>query len=123
MAAGLSPTVRTFPLLAPIRSPSLRPRRYPKAGFEGKISAFSSQDHGVLPATPTPHFFAAVNLTSFQEIEWDVQLALQTGLWIRPVRSPRGFRVGLEYFRGHSVLTQFFRRHEHYWSAGVWLHF
>lgn len=73
--------------------------------------------------TPSPHFFAAVNLTSSQEIDWDAQLTLQTGLWIRPARSPRGFRVGLEYYRGHSVLTQFFRRHEHYGSVGVWLHF
>lgn len=24
--------------------------------------------------------------------------------------------------RGHSALTQFFREHDHYWSAGVWMH-
>lgn len=76
-----------------------------------------------LAAPPAPELFAAVNLTSFKEIDWEVQFTLQAGIWIRPVRSPRGFRIGLEYFRGHSVLTQFFREHDHYWSAGVWMHF
>lgn len=72
---------------------------------------------------PAVGFFGAANLTAFQEIDWDVQFAAQAGLWIRPSRWSRGLRVGVEYFRGHSPGTQFFLRHEHYGSFGVWMHF
>lgn len=72
---------------------------------------------------PAVGFFGAANLTAFQEIDWDVQFAAQAGLWIRPARWSRGLRVGVEYFRGHSPRTQFFLRHEHYGSFGVWMHF
>ena len=32
-------------------------------------------------------------------------------------------RVGLEYYNGHSALTQFFQDRDHYLGFGFWLHF
>ncbi len=70
-----------------------------------------------------PEIFLAANATSYKEIDWEVMFNVQAGLWVRPGATPRGFRAGIEYFRGHSPLTQFYRKHDHYWSAGVWVHF
>lgn len=70
-----------------------------------------------------PEVYAATNVTLFQEIDWEALFSVQAGVWLRPAGSTRGIRVGLEYFRGHSALTQFFREHEHYVSAGFWIHF
>jgi hypothetical protein len=70
-----------------------------------------------------PLVYFAMNVTGFEEIDWEVMTTLQAGLWVRPNNSSRGFRFGVEYFRGHSALTQFYDDHDHYWSTGLWLHF
>ena len=70
-----------------------------------------------------PEVFAAANIGSFQESDWHLNLAAQLGLWVRTDNSPRGYRFGFEYYRGHSPLTQFFEQREEYWSFGLWVHF
>ncbi|MHC4607519.1 MAG: DUF1207 domain-containing protein [Planctomycetota bacterium] len=70
-----------------------------------------------------PEVFAAANVSSFEESDWDVNVNLQAGVWFRPGSLSAGFRFGIEYYRGHSVLTQFFLDREQYWSIGFWLHF
>lgn len=70
-----------------------------------------------------PDLYAAVNLTSWKEVDWDVQFNAQAGVWLRSAATPEGFRLGLEYFRGPSALTQFFDQRDHYVSIGVWIHF
>ena len=73
------------------------------------------------PAAPS--VYVAMNVTSFQVTDWEPQFTLQAGLWLGDVPSRGGMRIGAEYFRGHSALTQFFVEHDHYWSFGVWVHF
>ncbi|MHC4812757.1 MAG: DUF1207 domain-containing protein [Planctomycetota bacterium] len=69
-----------------------------------------------------PALYAGLNMTSFQEIDWSINYNFQTGVWIRPQASHMSLRVGLEYYHGHSALTQFFQEREAYWSFGVWIH-
>ena len=78
---------------------------------------------GRLLGAKVPEVFAAVNLSSSQETDWNTTLTAQFGLWMRPKNSPRAFRFGFEYFRGNSPLTQFFEDREEYWSFGFWVHF
>lgn len=70
-----------------------------------------------------PDVYLAANATSWKETDWEVQWAAQAGIWLRSDATPSGVRLGLEYFRGPSALTQFFRERDHYVSAGAWIHF
>ncbi|HYE98046.1 MAG TPA: DUF1207 domain-containing protein [Planctomycetota bacterium] len=70
-----------------------------------------------------PEVYLAVNATSWKETDWEIQWAAQAGVWLRSTATPSGLRAGVEYFRGPSALTQFFRERDHYVSAGVWIHF
>ncbi len=67
--------------------------------------------------------FAAVNATTFEEIDWSANFNLQTGIWIKPEGAHTTVRVGLEYYNGHSALTQFFQEREEYLGFGFWFHF
>lgn len=69
-----------------------------------------------------PAAYAGLNMTSFQEIDWSINYNLQTGIWIRPQTSHISVRIGLEYYHGHSALTQFFREREEFLSFGLWIH-
>ena len=70
-----------------------------------------------------PVSFAALNLTCFQEQDWEVQFNLEAGVWFRPEGTNRGVRFHLGYFRGPSALTQFLVDHEEYWTFGFALPF
>jgi hypothetical protein len=70
-----------------------------------------------------PEVYLAVNATSWQEVDWSVQVNLQAGLWLRSKGTPEGFRLGVEYFHGPTALTQFLPERDHYISVGVWIHF
>jgi hypothetical protein len=70
-----------------------------------------------------PDVFAAVNVTSFQEQDWGLQVNVEAGVWLRPQNSPRGVRLSLGYFRGPSALTQFLEENEEHWNFGVALPF
>ena len=66
-----------------------------------------------------PETFAALNLTSFEEQDWGVQVSLEAGVWLRPEGSHRGVRLSVGYFTGPSPLTQFFDDYEEYWTLGL----
>jgi hypothetical protein len=68
-------------------------------------------------------FFGALNLTSFEEQDYDVQFNIEAGAWFRPEGTTRGVRLSIGYFRGPSALTQFFNEDEEYWTAGFSLPF
>ena len=70
-----------------------------------------------------PEVYLAANATSWKETDWEAQLNVQAGVWLRSEETPSGARFGLEYFRGPSALTQFFFQRDHYVSVGVWIHF
>ena len=70
-----------------------------------------------------PDVFAALNLTSFEEQDWGIQVNLEAGFWLRPEKSLRGVRFSLGYFRGPSALTQFLDDNEEYWTTGFSLPF
>ncbi len=65
-----------------------------------------------------PETFAAVNLTSFEEQDWNVQLNVEVGVWLRGADRHRGLRLSIGYFNGPSPLTQFFDDHEQYVTFG-----
>lgn len=70
-----------------------------------------------------PETFAALNLTSFAEQDWGIQVNVEAGFWLRPEGSQRGVRFSLGYFHGPSALTQFLAEDEEYWSLGFTLPF
>jgi hypothetical protein len=70
-----------------------------------------------------PEVYLAANVTAWKETDWTPQLNLQAGVWLRSASTPSGLRVGTEYFRGPSALTQFFQTRDHYLAVGIWIHF
>lgn len=63
--------------------------------------------------------FVAVDLQARNEIDWHGNANLVTGLMVpRDVKS-HGFRMTLEYYKGHDQQTQFKERPEHYVATGV----
>lgn len=70
-----------------------------------------------------PDVYAAANVTVWKETDWTPQLNVQSGLWLRGEDAHGGVRVGFEYLRGPSPLTQFYLQHVHTLSFGVWIHF
>ena len=49
--------------------------------------------------------------------------SLEPVLLFRERQAHTAVRVGLEYYNGHSALTQFFQERDHYLGFGFWLHF
>jgi hypothetical protein len=69
-----------------------------------------------------PDVYLAANVQAWKETDWTPQLNLQAGVWLRSASTPSGVRIGAEYFRGPSALTQFFQTRDHYVAVGVWIH-
>lgn len=63
--------------------------------------------------------FAALDLSSRNEIEWGVNSTAQFGLMLRREDKANGPRLHLEYYRGHDQQTQFKSDLQHYISIGV----
>jgi hypothetical protein len=64
-------------------------------------------------------WYAALNLSSMQERDWKVDIALQTGLSL-PVKE-RMHRVGIEVYRGRPPLGEFFQDTEMQITFGIWV--
>ena len=79
------------------------------AEFEGRPALF----HGRWSP------YAALDLSAWQEDDWDPNFALQAGLVTRP--GSLTLRVGLEFVDGRPALGEFFREDEQWVSAGVWV--
>lgn len=66
-------------------------------------------------------YYAAVDLTSMEETDWDTDVTVQAG-FVMPVR--RGFqtvRFGPVYRKGRSLIGEFFQRQEEWWGFVLWI--
>jgi len=66
-------------------------------------------------------YYAAADIGSFQEADWDPEITVQTGLMVPVARISRSFRMGLEYRDGRSLIGEFSRHEETYWAWGIWI--
>jgi len=66
-------------------------------------------------------YYAAINVTSFEESDWKADVTIQAGLVMPMINIPRTWRIGLEYGKGRSVIGEFFQSRESYLSFGLWL--
>jgi len=66
--------------------------------------------------------FLAVNAHLREEVDFGGNLVLQAGwAWRNPVG--RLFRIGVQYYNGHSSQYEFFKTHEEQLGAGIWYDF
>lgn len=66
-------------------------------------------------------YYAALDVTSYEESDWQADVTIQAGLVI-PVRNlSRTYRFGLEYYNGRSLIGEFFLFDESYFSLGFWM--
>ncbi len=66
-------------------------------------------------------YYAALNLTAYQEEDWEPDITVQTGLVMALPDSSRTYRLGVEYRDGRSVLGEFFQYDETYIAWGFWI--
>lgn len=64
---------------------------------------------------------AALDLTAYEESDWEPDMTAHTGLMIPVDRINRNCRIGLEYRHGRSVIGEFSRFEEIYWAWGFWI--
>jgi len=64
-------------------------------------------------------WYAAADITAFEESDWRLTVAAQLGLILPTGRGTSRFRVALEYVDGRSVLGEFFFHDESYLSLGL----
>lgn len=73
------------------------------------------------PRLGSSRFYAALDVTSFQENRYQTSKNLQTGLLFQSAGSARKYRFGVELYRGRAQLDNFFLDHEKYLIVGMWL--
>ncbi len=64
--------------------------------------------------------FAAVNLSAYEENDWEKNLTIQAGLVLPVGRLARTYRIGLEYYDGRVPLGEFFLEDDRALSFGFW---
>lgn len=65
-------------------------------------------------------WYAAADITAFEENDWHITVATQLGLILPTGRGTSRFRVALEFVDGRSVLGEFFFRDESYLAVGLY---
>ncbi len=66
-------------------------------------------------------WYAALNVTSYEENDWDANFSIQAGL-LAPARElDRSFRLGVAYYHGRSLIGEFSQFDEEYISVGFWI--
>jgi hypothetical protein len=68
-------------------------------------------------------YYAAVDLQSYQESDWNVDTTAQLGLVFPKPSFGEAWRFGLEYRRGRSFIGEFFPYDETYIALGIWIDF
>jgi hypothetical protein len=66
-------------------------------------------------------WYAAVDVSRFEENDWDQNLTLQLGLLLRAKGIVRDYRLALEYYDGRSQIGEFFQDDETYVAFGLWI--
>lgn len=64
--------------------------------------------------------FLAMDVSSFQEDDWEPNLGLQLG-WVRRSSGGGVLRTGLEVVSGRSPMGEFFQDRETYLALGIWV--
>ncbi len=64
-------------------------------------------------------WYTAIDITSFEESDWDTNITLQTGIYTTRI-DLRSWRLGLELYDGRAQLGEFFQDKERYVSLGIW---
>lgn len=64
-------------------------------------------------------WYAALDLQSWQERNWRLDIALQAGVMFRS--GTRTWRFGIEHYTGRPSMSEFFRDNETSTSIGLWL--
>jgi hypothetical protein len=65
-------------------------------------------------------WYAAADLSTYEENDWDKNVTLQTGLAVRRSALGRVYRFGVEYYDGRSQIGEFFLHRERHLAIGVW---
>ncbi len=63
--------------------------------------------------------FAGLDLSSYEERDWDINTALQLGFAFSA--TPHIWRVTLDYYNGQSIMGEFFQHNERYTGIGLYL--
>ena len=66
-------------------------------------------------------YYAALDITSYEESDWQADVTIQAGLVIPVWKLSRTYRFGLEYYNGRSLIGEFFLFDESYFSLGFWM--
>ena len=66
-------------------------------------------------------WYAAVDVSHFEENDWDQNLSFQLGLLLRAKGIVRDYRIGVEYYDGRSQIGEFFQDDETYVAFGIWI--
>ncbi len=64
--------------------------------------------------------FAALNVSAYEENDWDGNVTVQAGL-VHPAAGGGHWRVGLEYYDGRSPIGEFFQHDERHLAFGLWI--
>jgi hypothetical protein len=64
-------------------------------------------------------WYGALDIGSWQERDWRIDLAVQAGYRVRS--GTRTWRFGIEHVRGRPPLGEFFQNTDRYLGAGIWL--
>lgn len=68
----------------------------------------------------TTAWYAALDSTFYQENDWRGNVSVQAGVVLPQEKTGRRYRFGIEYYRGRSVIGEFFLIDEAVISAGFW---
>lgn len=66
-------------------------------------------------------YYAAIDVGAAEELEWENDVTIQTGLVIPVRRFYRNIRIGLIYRNGRSLIGEFFQNREEWWGFGLWV--
>jgi hypothetical protein len=66
-------------------------------------------------------YYAAINITSYQESDWDADITAQAGFVLPVTNLFRTYRLGLEYRNGRSIIGEFSQFEDNYFGIGLWM--
>jgi len=68
----------------------------------------------------TMAWYAALDCSFYQENDWHGNVSIQAGVVLPQEAIGRRYRFGVEYYRGRSVIGEFFQNNETMIAAGFW---
>ena len=89
---------------------SQKPKRL-QTGIQFQQTDFSAQQR--------LGWYAGLDLSSYEERDWDINKALQVGFAF--AAQPHTWRVAMDFYDGQSVLGEFFQHNERYVGIGLYL--